>query len=169
MKQELDGAFRAVVGAEVYCRAPSGQNLGDIPDARLQVSVAGATGSQVTIDAVNAPSSPVPGSPNPNNPRIIGPFNGTVSIRFAAPSDILPPGISTAPIGIEMAIVTGAWGGPLTDPSGAFTLAPGTFGNVVAQTPELGSLALFGAGAAGMAGYAITRLRGRRKAQAPSQ
>lgn len=35
-------------------------------------------------------------------------------------------------------------------------------GNVWAQTPELGSLALFGTGAAGMAGYALTRLRARR-------
>ncbi|HEX2514789.1 MAG TPA: hypothetical protein VH257_08800 [Chloroflexota bacterium] len=31
-----------------------------------------------------------------------------------------------------------------------------------AQTPELGSLLLFGSGAAGMAGYAVTRLRHRR-------
>jgi hypothetical protein len=32
----------------------------------------------------------------------------------------------------------------------------------VAETPELGSLLLFGSGAAGMAGYAVTRLRQRR-------
>ena len=32
----------------------------------------------------------------------------------------------------------------------------------LAATPELGSLALFSAGAAGMAGYAATKLRGRR-------
>jgi hypothetical protein len=32
-----------------------------------------------------------------------------------------------------------------------------------AETPELGSLALFGSGAAGMAGYALNRLRSRRR------
>jgi hypothetical protein len=33
----------------------------------------------------------------------------------------------------------------------------------VTETPELGSLALFGTGAAGMAGYVLTRARGRRR------
>jgi hypothetical protein len=33
----------------------------------------------------------------------------------------------------------------------------------VAATPELGSLALFGTGAAGMAGYVLMRIRARRR------
>jgi hypothetical protein len=39
----------------------------------------------------------------------------------------------------------------------------------MANTPELGSLALFAAGAVGMAGYATTRLRSRRAGQRPEQ
>jgi len=40
---------------------------------------------------------------------------------------------------------------------------PTASAGVWAQTPELGSLALFGAGAAGMAGYALARWRARRR------
>ena len=37
------------------------------------------------------------------------------------------------------------------------------YGDVIAQTPELDSLALFGTGALGMASYALTRFRARRR------
>src|SRR6266545_1599857 len=65
MKQELSGDFVAVVNAEVYCKAPTGQNLGDIPDARIQVSVTGSSASMVTIQALDGvTTSAVTGGPS---------------------------------------------------------------------------------------------------------
>jgi hypothetical protein len=55
--------------------------------------------------------------------------------------------------------VTQAWGGTLTDPGTGATLHPGTFGDILAQTPELDSLPLFAAGAMGLLGYAQLRRR----------
>jgi hypothetical protein len=53
--------------------------------------------------------------------------------------------------------------GTATDASGAMTLTykVGGFGDVIAATPELDSLVLFGTGAAGLAGYALMRMRAR--------
>jgi hypothetical protein len=48
-------------------------------------------------------------------------------------------------------------------------LRPGTFGDVIASTPELDSLALFGTGMLGMLGYGMTRLRARRAGATPDQ
>ena len=58
-------------------------------------------------------------------------------------------------------VVIGGGGGGTTSGTGGtngFGPAPSP-----AQTPELGSLVLFGAGAAGMAGYVVARLRSRRR------
>ncbi len=54
-------------------------------------------------------------------------------------------------------------GAPYGDVRGSISPVPSA-----AQTPELGSLALFGTGAAGMAGYALTRLRASRRRGPPS-
>src|SRR5438270_421187 len=75
----------------------------------------------------------------------------------------LPAGVYSADVATDIELVTAAWGTPLLDPVTGSTLHPGTFGDVLAQTPELDSLVLFGLGAAGMASYALTRIRSRRR------
>ncbi len=59
-----------------------------------------------------------------------------------------------AKVGTNTVTVTGAYGQGILPSE-----YPTATGQIWAQTPELGSLALFGAGAAGMAGYAMTRMR----------
>lgn len=166
LHQELDGYFRAYGTISVFCLAPNGTNLGGIPDAQVKIAVnpsgPGISASMVSVAAQGGVATTSLDPSTPGNPVLVGPFSGTVSVVLSAPSNILPPGIALGAIGFKVQIVEAAWGGPLEGPGG-FGLGPGSFGNVLAQTPELGSLALFGAGAAGMAGYALTRLRSRRR------
>jgi hypothetical protein len=75
-----------------------------------------------------------------------------VSLRTKTPN--FKPGEWKVKIGSQTATVIGAPG--LVVPYGG---GPEATGKLWAQTPELSSLALFGTGAAGMAGYALTRLR----------
>ena len=78
--------------------------------------------------------------------------------------------VTATPAGAQVDIS----GGVATDPGGTTAavgevitdvgklLSPGG-SPAVGRTPELSSLALFGTGAAGMAGYALTRMRGGRR------
>jgi hypothetical protein len=77
-----------------------------------------------------------------------------VSLRTDDPN--FAPGQWKAFIGSNTVTVTGAFGVPVA--TGGYPIATG---GLWAQTPELSSLALFGTGAVGMAGYALTRLRAR--------
>jgi hypothetical protein len=161
LQQVLDGTFQGEAAAEVFCRKGT-TNLGQISDAKISVSInptqPGVTQSMFAIEALNGVATA--GS----NPAVLGPFDGTVTFRITSPSNLLAPGISASDVGMHLEVVTAAWGDPLTDPAKTSgPLTPGTFGDVVAQTPELDSLALFGTGAVGMATYALTRFRARRR------
>jgi hypothetical protein len=144
----------------MYCRrASDGANLGDIPTASVSITIRNpntfAVSPLFTVTGVGA---------NPGgNPAVIGPFDGTTAFTVSAPATLLPDGTYAADVGVYFDVVSFAWGGTLTDTTTSSTLRPGTFGDVLAPTPELWSLALFGAGAAGMASYALTRLRSRRR------
>jgi hypothetical protein len=94
---------------------------------------------------------------------VIGPFTGTATFRITAPDTLLPDGVASMAVGTHLEVVAEGYGTPLIDPVTGATLKPGTFGDVLAQTPELGSVALFGSGALGMAGYALMRLRAGRR------
>jgi hypothetical protein len=159
-----DGSYVGQGTAEVFCRRRSdGANLGDIPDASVTISVnpntSGITQSMFTISGVGVPAQ---GS---GNPVTIGPFTGTATFQVVGRSDLLAAGVAAAQVGVDIQVVSDAWGGSLTDPTTGVTLHPGTFGDVLAQTPELDSLPLFGAGALSLLGYAQLRMRTRRKDQ----
>ena len=152
-----DGTVQGSATLEVFCRARDGSNLGPVENARVRITVTPEDGITVPLTVSGVGVLP-PGT----NPAFIGPFTGPTTFRITAPEAVLPPGVATLLVGTHVEVVVQAWGGSLTDPSGA-TLRPGTFGDILAQTPELSSLALFGSGAAGLGGYALMRFRSRRR------
>jgi len=164
---EFNGGFKGQSTLEVFCRRQSdGANLGGIQGAKVQITInptgAGLTASQFQISGENGVGTTDVGS-NHGNPVIVGPFDGNATIQIFAPAGILPAGISAQDVGMHFQVVSQAFGAPLTDPATGATLHPGTMGDVLAQTPELDSLALFGTGALGMLGYGVTRLRAARR------
>jgi hypothetical protein len=163
-----DGKYVGQASAQVFCQAgaPTFANLGDIPNAQISVQItpdagSGLNASQFTVEGVGVP---VTGT----NPATLGPFTGSAVFNIVGASNILPPGTASAHVGVQIETVTGAWGGPLLSGSGG-VLKPGTFGDVLAQTPELDSLALFASGVAGLIGYATLRRRARNHDKGSSQ
>jgi hypothetical protein len=160
---EVYGGFKGQSSIEVFCRRQSdGANLGGIQNAKVQISInptaAGVTASQFQISAVNGVATTDVGSTH-GNPVVVGPFDGNAAIEIAMPAGILPAGVVAQDVGMHFQVVTEGFGSTLTDPLTGSTLHPGTMGDILAQTPELDSLALFGTGVLGMFGYGLTRLR----------
>ena len=161
LQQVPDMTYQGDGQIEVFCKAGNGTNLGDIPDAQVKVSVLptggvpGVTASMFTITGTAVAT--------PGNPVFVGPVSGLSAFTITAPATLLPPGVVSADVGVQFEIVTLAYGAPLTDPSTGYVLKPGTFGDVLAATPELDSLALFGTGALGLVGYALMRRRAARR------
>jgi hypothetical protein len=164
--QTLDGTFQGQGTIEVFCKAPDGSSLGEISDAQVKITVNandGYNSNMFQVSALNGVGVTDVSSSRPGNPVLIGPFTGRATFLISSPSSLLEAGISADDVATDIQVVTQAWGAPLTDPATGVTLRPGTFGDILAQTPELDSLALFATGAAGMAGYGLTRLRAMRR------
>ena len=151
-----DGHFEGAGTAEVYCRKGN-DNLGDITDAQVRITVTSDSGAPFIVEGLNG----VPTSGT--NPAVLGPFTGTVDFAITAPSSLLPPGTVAAEVGTHVEVVTQAWGAPLINPQTGNTLQPRAAGDIVAQTPELDSLPLFASGALGLLSYAGLRRRARGK------
>ncbi len=153
-----DGHFEGQGTVEVFCRKRgTGENLGDISDSQVRITVTPESGITTPFTISVMGSVPTSG----NNPALIGPFTGSFDFVITAPSTLLDPGVVSADVATHIEVVTQAWGAGLTD--GSATLRPGTFGDVVASTPELDSLPLFATGALGLLGYASLRRRARNK------
>jgi len=155
-----DGHFEGQGTAEVFCRDRStGANLGDVPDAQVSIRITpgdpSVSASLFSISGLNGVAA------TSGNPALLGPFTGTAGFQITAPATLLPQGSVAADVAVDVEVVTQAWGGTLTDPGTGATLHPGTFGDILAQTPELDSLPLFAAGAMGLLGYAQLRRRAR--------
>jgi hypothetical protein len=167
LQQTLDGTFQGVGVVEVYCRNRAGTNLGDIPDSKVKITInptsPGVTAGMFVITGENGVPATDISSSSPGNPVQLGPFSGTATFRITAPSTLLAPGIAAEDVAVDFQVVSSAWDGSLLDPATGKILQPGTFGDVLAQTPELDSLALFGTGALGILGYGITRMRAARR------
>ncbi len=165
--QTLDGTFQGQGTLEVYCRALNGTNLGDVSGAQVKITInptqAGLTPSMFQISALNGVGVTNVNASSPGNPVFVGPFTGNAAFLITSPSTLLAPGIWAEDVAVDFQVVSQAWGEPLKDPATGATLRPGTFGDILAQTPELDSLALFGSGAAGLVGYGLTRIRAQRR------
>lgn len=165
--QTWDGTFQGQGTVEVYCRAANYASLGEISGAQVKMTInptaPGVTADMFTISGLNGVGVTNVSSSTPGNPVLIGPFTGTASFLITGKNTLLAPGISAEDVAVDFQVVTQAWGAPLTDPNTGRTLQPGNFGDIIAQTPELDSLALFGTGALGMLGYGLTRLRAARR------
>jgi hypothetical protein len=154
-----DGTYVGQAQTEVFCQSKTFANLGDITDAQVQVTIDPAVGSGVTASMFTIQGDGVPTTGT--NPATLGPFTGIATFNVIGASNLLPPGVASADVGVHIEVVSAAWGSPLIDPGTGKPLHPGTFGDVLAQTPELDSLALFASGAAGLIGYASLRRRAR--------
>lgn len=165
LQQTLDGTYQGEGSIEVYCQGSRNANLGEITDTSVQVTInpttAGVTSNMFTITGENGVGVTNVNASTPGNPVLIGPFTGEATFLVTGASNLLPPGIAELDVAMQYQVVADAWGLPLKDSSGAI-LHPGTQGDIIAQTPELDSLLLFGPGAAGLLGYAGLRLRARR-------
>lgn len=164
---EFNGGFMGQSSIEVFCRRQSdGANLGGIQNAKVQITInptaSGVTASSFQISGLNGVVTTDVGS-NHGNPVVVGPFDGNAAIQIFSPAGILPAGIAAEDVGMQFQVVSAAFGAPLTDPLTGSTLHPGTMGDILAQTPELDSLALFGTGALGMLAYGLTRVRAARR------
>jgi hypothetical protein len=136
---QVAGGYEGQVRVRVYC---------------------GADGTLVPNSAVemwtNVPNSSINGTPATES--------DPVTVRLPSGEDLVwirsdNPDLSgwKARVGTNTVTVIGAYGSTI-DPKDY----PTASGAIWAQTPELGSLALFGSGAAGMAGYGFMRLRAAR-------
>ncbi len=165
--QTWDGTFQGQGTVEVYCRAANYANLGEIQDAEVKMTISptapGLTASMFQISGVNGVGITNVSPSTPGNPVLIGPFTGSASFLITGQNTLLAPGISAEDVAVDFQVVTEAWGEPLKDPLTGGIRQPGNFGDIVAQTPELDSLALFGTGAMGIFGYGLTRLRAARR------
>jgi hypothetical protein len=141
MMAQTDGEyFEGDILVRVYC----GVGGALIPNATVTFSTT-VPGDMIFLNGVWTPL---------NGPVSVSIPSGEQTIKIKTKDPNLLGSNWEAFVGTNTVTVTGAFGQTL--PANQYPTATGM---IWAQTPELGSLALFGAGAAGMAGYALTRVR----------
>lgn len=142
--EQVGGSFQGDVRVRVYC----GLDGALIPNATVSLTTT-VPNSQVlqgsTWQAATSPSAVVISLPTGES---------TITLRSSDPN---LTGWK-ARVGTNTVTVTGAYGMVISP-----TDYPTATGAIWAQTPELSSVALFGSGALGMAGYALTRMRAARR------
>lgn len=133
--------------ARVLCKDASGADVGEVLDSGFQF--------WTTLDRTFVNGQPVAGEANA---ATISTPDGFASFSVMSPDPTVSATVrllGTLPAGMVATFNTWVDSGN----------SPLQVGAIFVRTPELSSLALFGAGAAGLAGYAVTRarsLRGRR-------
>jgi len=133
--------YAASVAIEAFCAQSGGAPTGWIAGADITIALSGAGGTVITVNGLPSPQT-----------LITGP-TGQLAFTLATTN---PSSLNlNISIGTHTELLVRAFGKPVA--------GPGLFGNIFARTPELGSIALFATGAAGMAGYAVARLRSRRR------
>lgn len=154
MMAQTDGSYATNVQVRVFCTSDTGADIGEVSNAQVAIWIElapGRTGvikinGQVATEAapatISAPEGIVEVTISSTDPNILN----------------IAQGEWRAKVGYEWSAVASAFG-TAVDPGDS----PLMRGTLWAQTPELSSLALFGTGAAGMAGYALTRMRAFRK------
>jgi hypothetical protein len=148
LMEQLDGAYQGDVRVRVYC----GIDNQLVPNSVVRMSTT-VPNSFVRTDAS---TNTWVAATEPAYAEVSLPSGeGIVSIKSP------DPGLTgwKARVGASTVTVTNAFGQPLSGTGGY----PTASGAIWAQTPELGSVALFGTGALGMAGFALLRWRARRQ------
>jgi hypothetical protein len=136
--QASGGIYVARIDSVVDCISPSGQDIGDVP-ATYEVWVAGVNGVSLN------------GAPPGQHVIVNAPGSFTVSYPASSSLASIQWFVRVGTSGVQ------AFSGWVNSGS-----APIHVGNILARTPELCSLILFGTGAAGGAAYLIARVRGGR-------
>jgi hypothetical protein len=141
-----DGYYKGDVLVHVYC----GIDNSDVTNAIVTMWTT-VNGSAV----FDSGSSSWNSATDKNNPVSISVPTGSQKITIRA----LDPGLTgwKASVGSDTVTVTQAFGQSVTG-TGGF---PNANAGIWAQTPELDSLSLFGAGTVGLIGYALLRRRAR--------
>jgi hypothetical protein len=141
---EQAGGFQGDVRVRVYC----GTDGSLVPNSTVALSTSVPNSSVILPSGTHDATEPAVATvPLPTGEALI-------SIRSSDPN----LNGWKAKVGTNTVTVTGAYGTNL-NPSDY----PTASGALWAQTPELSSLALFGSGALGMAGYGLARLRAMRR------
>ena len=149
MMAQLDGSYARDVTARVFCTDDTGKDIGEVTGSQIKVWVDST--KDIRVNGAQATSA---------SPAILSAPDGFVTFTISSTDPNLlntASGEWRALVGRDTSLIAVAFGTTV----GA-NETPGQWGNIWAQTPELDSLALFGTGALGMAGYGLTRLRAAR-------
>jgi hypothetical protein len=144
MFEQTDG-FQGDVRVKVYC----GADNTPVPNATVTLS------TTVPNSFVIVPGGAPQPATSPATAIVSVPTGDTLVTLKSSDPDLTG---WKAKVGTNTIVVTGAYGTSLAEND-----YPTATGQLYAQTPELSSLALFGSGALGMAGYGLTRLRAMRR------
>lgn len=149
MMAQSDGTYDRALRSRVYSKAGD-SDLGEVADTKIAVWIDAKEGLDIKVNGMLATDSD-----NPVHELAPNGFAENITISSTDP-DILDiaNGQWKATIGRHHFSVVEVFGSEL-----ATFDQPRTDAALYTQTPELGNLALFGAGAGRMAGYALTRLR----------
>lgn len=139
-----DGTFATDVKVRAFC-VRDNVDIGNVANAEVRVW------TSVTNTTANGQNAVFP------HGAVISMPDGTAVVRLVSTDPGLADGQWFARVGSQFMIVTTAFGSGVERYGSPFQ-----GGSVFARTPELSSLALFGVGGFGAAGYALTRLRARR-------
>jgi hypothetical protein len=148
LMEQLDGAYQGDVRVRVYC----GIDNQLVPNSVVRISTTVPNSFVRTDPSTNTWIA----ATEPAYAEVSLPTGeGIISIKSP------DPGLTgwKARVGASTVIVTNAYGQPVAGTGGY----PTASGAIWAQTPALGSVALFGTGALGMASYALFRWRARRQ------
>jgi hypothetical protein len=145
LQQQPDLTYQGQVTIRVFCSL-NGQDLGEVTNAEVAIT---STVPNVTFDGKPATTS---------NPAHIDLPLGMETVTIAAPQSTLAVNQFFARIGENNVVTVEAYNQEVPTGYGL-----NMNGNVFAATPELDSLALFGSGAVGLAGYVVMRRRARSK------
>jgi len=151
--------------SHTFCSDPSGAtDFGPVPDVTLQLQASNAGFSTATFQIALVPSaatncSTVPSASYQNPPVTTTPnANGDVFYCVRSNSSDVTGATVSIRVGTHTETITACVG---VGGAGQGCVGNGNFGPIIVQpaTPELGSVALFGTGALGLAGYGLARIR----------
>lgn len=143
----------------VFCTNAAGTaDAGFITNVSVTLNAVNAGFSSATFEISANGGAFVPGNPGPT--VAVNPANGNVDFVIRSNS----PDVTGATVAVRVGTHTETTANCDATP-GCTSFNGGPITTVPGATPELSSVALFGSGALGMAGFAFARLRAKRREQ----